>query len=69
MYYSLDKKEKVITMFIYELIDHVKKCLWNSRRPGIDDESRQWYFSEAEKTIHYVEECIKQQEGAYNENH
>jgi hypothetical protein len=56
-------------MFIYEFIDYVRKCLWNTRRPGIDDELRRWYFSEAEKTIYYVEECIKQQEALHNENH
>jgi hypothetical protein len=55
-------------MFMYEFIDYVRKCLWNSRRPGIDDELRRWYFLEAEKTIYYVEECIKQQE-ALHENH
>ena len=56
-------------MFICEFIDYVKKCLWNSRRAGIDDELRNWYFSEAEKTIYHVEEWIKKEEALHNENH
>jgi len=56
-------------MYLFEFIDYVRKCLWNSRRPGIDDELRRWYFSEAEKTIYYVEEWIKEREGEHNENH
>jgi hypothetical protein len=54
-------------MFMYELTDHIRKCLWNYRRPGINKAMKDWYLLEAEKTIRYVEECIKQQEGAYNE--
>jgi hypothetical protein len=54
-------------MYIYDFTDYIRKCLWNYRRPGINEAMKDWYVSEAEKTIKYVEECIKQQEALYNE--